>query len=137
EMRSERTEEGGWRHRIEVIREGAHRVEPVEVEVEDASGARVVGVWDGPGARGEVVIDTAAERRNVTVDPRHRLPQSAAIAEGHPRADNATDQPWRPPIFTGFAFDILASEGNVTGVIEAVLRRRYDLEHTLSFRLLR
>ncbi|MDQ3033012.1 MAG: hypothetical protein M3Y87_11380, partial [Myxococcota bacterium] len=137
EIVSERTEDGRWRHRVEVIREGAHRVEPVEVEVEDASGARATGVWDGPGARGEVVIETDAERRGVTVDPRHRLPQSASIAEGHPRADDATEQPWRPPIFTGFAFDVLASEANVTGVIDVVLRRRYDLEHTVSLRLLR
>lgn len=137
EIRSERTEQGTWRHVIEVRREGASRPEPVEVEVEDAGGARVVAVWDAPGPRGEVVIETPRERRSVTVDPRHRIPQSAAIAEGHPRADDATDQPWRPPIFTGFAFDILGSEGNVTGLIDVVLRQRYDLEHTFGLRLVR
>lgn len=137
EIRSERLESGRWRHTVEVIREGAHRVEPVEVEVEDAGGERVVERWDATGARGEVVIETARERRSVTIDPRHRVPQSARISEGHPRADDATDQPWRPPVFTGFAFDILASEGNVTGLIDVVLRQRYDLEHTFNLRLLR
>lgn len=136
EIRSERLE-GRWRHTIEVIREGAHRVEPVEVELESDRGERVRGVWDGPGARGEVVLETEGARRGVTIDPRHRLPQSPAIADGHPRADDATDQPWRPPIFTGFAFDILASEANVTGLIDVVLRQRYDLEHTFALRLLR
>jgi hypothetical protein len=134
------TREGGapgWRHVVEVIREGAHRPEPVEVEVEDASGARTRAVWDGTGGRGEVVIETARERRSVTIDPRHRLPQSAAIADGHPRRDDATDHAWRPPIFTGFTFDVLGSEGNVTGLIDVVLRQQYDLEHTFALRLVR
>ena len=137
EIRSERLERGRWRHTVEVLREGAHRVEPVDVEVEDAGGERVIGTWDGGGPRGEVVIETARERRSVTIDPRQRVPQSARIADGHPRADDATDQPWRPPVFTGLAFDILASEGNVTGLIDVVLRQRYDLEHTFHLRLLR
>jgi hypothetical protein len=136
EVSSERTD-AGYRHTIEVIREGAHRVELVAIEVEDDSGARVSGVWDGTGERGIVVVTTVAARRHVHIDPRHRLPQSAAIAEGHPRADDATDQPFRPPIFTGFAFDVLASEANVTGLVEVALRRRYDLEHTFSLRALR
>ncbi|UJR80863.1 Hypothetical protein I5071_29130 [Sandaracinus amylolyticus] len=136
-MRSERLPDGRWRHVIEVLREGATRVEPVQVEVEDATGARTIGVWDAPGERGEVVIETEGERRSVTIDPRQRLPQSAAIADGHPRADDATDQPWRPPVFTGFAFEILATEANVTGLIDVVLRQRYDLEHTFNLRLLR
>lgn len=136
DIRSERAETG-YRHTIEVIREGAHRVEPVVVEVEDESGARGSAVWDGTGERGVVEITTPAARRGVRIDPRQRLPQSAVIAEGHPRADDATDQPFRPPIFTGFAFDVLASEANVTGLIEVALRRRYDLEHTFSLRALR
>lgn len=136
ELRSERTEEG-HRHTIEVIREGAHRVEPVVVEVEDESGARVSARWDGAGERGIVEITTQAARRAVRVDPQHRLSESASIAEGHPRADDATDQPLRPPIFTGFAFDVLASEANLTGLVEVAVRRRYDLEHTFVLRALR
>jgi hypothetical protein len=37
----------------------------------------------------------------------------------------------------GFAVDVLASEGNVTGLLDVALRRRYDLDHTFSIRLVR
>jgi hypothetical protein len=136
EIRSEPSP-GGFRHRIEIIREGAHRPEPVEVEVEAEGGERARAVWDGTGDRGEVMIETRGARRLVTIDPRHRLPQSPAIADGHPRSDDATTQPWRPPIFTGFTFDVLASEANLTGLLDVYLRRRYDLEHTVALRLVR
>jgi hypothetical protein len=120
-----------------VIREGAHRPEPVEVEVEAEDGERVRGVWNGLGARGEVTVETRGARRSVTLDPRHRLPQSPAIADGHPRGDDATARPWRPPILTHFVFDILASEANLTGLIDVSLRQRYDLEQTVALRVVR
>lgn len=129
--------EGGYRHRVEVFRDGATRPEPVEVEVEDALGDHVTARWDQPGERGVVEIETRGERRSVTLDPRHRLPQSAQIADGHPRGDDATDQPWRLPVLNGFALDLLASEGNVTGYIDTLLRQRYDLEHAFGFVLQR
>ncbi|GAB4201552.1 MAG: hypothetical protein OHK0013_13700 [Sandaracinaceae bacterium] len=133
---SERTERG-WSHRVEVIRDGDRRVEPVEVEVEDEHGERSVGRWDGEGDRGVVVIETRGSQRRVTIDPRQRLPQSARVAEGHPRADDATSQPWRLPMFNNFSFDLLLSEGNFTGLADISLRQRYDLEHTLILRISR
>jgi hypothetical protein len=133
---TERTE-AGFRHTIEILREGDERPEPVEVEVEDGAGHRVSGYWDGRGERGEVVIDTPADRGSVTIDPRQRLPQSARVSDGHPRQDDATNAPWRPPIITAFALDVLVSEQNVTGVIDLALRQRYDLEHTVALRLAR
>ncbi len=136
EIRTEITA-SGFRHTIEVLREGDERPEPVEVEVEDSAGNHVSGYWDGVGVRGEVVIDTPGDRGSVTIDPRHRLPQSAAVSDGHPRQDDATNAPWRPPIFTAFALDVLVSEANVTGVIDLALRQRYDLEHTVALRLAR
>ena len=136
EIRTDRTE-SGFRHTIEIVRQGDERPEPVQVEVEDAAGNRVSGYWDGRGERGEVVIDTPADRGSVTLDPRQRLPQSATVSDGHPRQDDATNAPWRPPIFTAFALDVLVSEANVTGVIDLALRQRYDLEHTVSLRLAR
>jgi len=125
---------GGYRHTIVVHRDGSVRGEPVEVLVEDEHGRRVTGVWDEPGPRGEVVIDTVGALAGVTVDPRHRLPQSPALADGHPRIDDATDHPWRPPILNGFLFNALVSEGDFTGLIDFALRRRYDLEHTIGLR---
>jgi hypothetical protein len=127
----------GFRHRIEVIRDGDLRIEPVEVEVEDAAGHRVVGTWDGHGERGIVEVITAEPRSGVTIDPRHRLPQSAAIADGHPRADDATSQPFRLPILSAFALDLLLSEADFTGLVDFAIRQRYDLEHTVSIRLAR
>lgn len=126
-----------WRHAITVVREGDERIEPVEIEVEDARGARVQGRWDGEGREGVVVVETEAERGTVTIDPRMRLPQSARVADGHPRADDATSQPWRLPLLNNFSLDVLASEANFTGLADISLRQRYDLEHTLVLRIAR
>lgn len=135
EHRSEPLEGGGYRHTVEVFRDGAQRAEPVEVAITDERGNRVVGVWDGPGPRGEVVLESEAPITSVTVDPRFRLPQSPEIADGHPRMDDATDTPWRPPILNGFLFNVFVTEGDFTGLIDFALRRRYDLEHTIGLRL--
>ncbi len=126
-----------WRHTVIVHRDGDTRIEPVEVEVEDDRGLRVIGRWDGEGGEGRVVIETEGERRTVTVDPRQRLPQSARVADGHPRADDATSQPWRLPLLNNFSIDVLASEANVTGLADITLRQRYDLEHAVVLRLSR
>ena len=133
EVTSERAGQG-YRHTVVVYRDGATRREPVEVRVDDASGAHTIAVWDAAGERGEVVIETDAELSAVTVDPRHRLPQSPELADGHPRVDDATDHPWRPPILNGFLFNVLVSEADFTGLIDFALRRRYDLEHTIGLR---
>ncbi len=125
----------GYRHTIVIHRDGAERGEPVEVRIEDASGEQVTGVWDAPGPRGEVVVETPGELSSVTIDPRHRLPQSPQLADGHPRIDDATDHPWRPPILNGFLFNALVSESDFTGLLDFALRRRYDLEHTVGLRL--
>lgn len=135
-IESERVPEG-YRHRIEVIRDGDVRPEPVEVLVEDGAGHRVTGTWDADGERGVVEIVTPGERGTVTIDPRHRLPQSAEVADGHPRADDATSQPFRLPIISAFSLDLLLSEADFTGLLELAIRQRYDLEHTVSVRLFR
>jgi hypothetical protein len=129
--------EAGTRHTIEVIREGDAREEPITVDVEDERGEHVTGVWDGHGDRGEVVIETRAPRARVSLDPQQRVPQSARVADGHPRLDDATSQPWRLPLLNNFSIDVLASEGNVTGLADITLRQRYDLEHTITLRLAR
>lgn len=135
ERTSERLDDGRWRHTIVVHREGADRVEPVEVLVVDDRGNRETLVWEAAGPRGELTWETEGALTDVLVDPRYRLPQSPDIADGHPRVDDATDLPWRPPILNGFLFNLLVSEGDFTGLIDFALRRRYDLEHTFGFRL--
>lgn len=137
EAPEERPDAPRWRHRVVVLRDGDERPEPVEVEVEDEHGERVVGVWDGPGREGVVVIETRGERRRVVLDPRLRVSESGRVSEGHPRADDASSPTWRLPLFNNFSVDVLASEGNVTGLADISLRPRYDLEHLLILRLAR
>jgi hypothetical protein len=133
---TERTD-SGFRTTVEVLRDGDERPEPVEVRVDDSAGNHASAFWDGRGERGVVVIDTPADRSSVTIDPDQRLPESAHVADGHPRRDDATDAPWRPPIFTGFALTVLSSPPYVAGLIDVALRQRYNLENTIALRLSR
>ncbi len=134
-IRSRRLEDGSFEHTVEVLRAGATRREPVEVVVHDAAGTTARAIWDEPGARGAVTVRTPGPFGGAMIDPRHRLPQSPALADGHPRADDATDMPWRPPILNGFLLNVLVTEALFTGLIDFALRRRYDLEHSIGFRL--
>lgn len=133
-IRSERRGEG-WVHHVEVVREGADRPEPVMVRVIDESGNTAEGTWDGVGERGTVAIETPAERSQVLVDPNRRLPQSAAVAEGHPQADDAEVLPFRPPILQALNLAASGTEGNIIGLVDFVVRRQYDLERTWGMRL--
>jgi hypothetical protein len=131
---SEPTEEG-YRHRIEIFRDGADRPEPVEVAVDDRKGYRVIVRWDAAGPKGVVTATTPAPLSNVTIDPRGRLVQSAEIAQDHPRYDDAKRHPWRPPIFQGLSLSAGVSEQVVVGFVDFVMRRRYDLRHGVGVRL--
>ena len=128
-LESERTPEG-WAHRVEVIREGAERPEPVEVRLVDDEGNVAEAVWEGTAGRGTVTLRTPAPRAQVWIDPRRRLPQSAEIAEGHPLADDTDVLPFRPPIIQALNVAVGATEGTLLGVLDLVVRRQYDLEHT-------
>lgn len=135
EVRSERTETG-WRHTVTVHRDGAHRVEPVEVRVIDRDGHAETGIWDGEsGETGHVVIETPARRRSVRIDPRSRLPQSPRLANGHPLRDDTDSLSFRPPIIQNLALSGSATELNLTGLLDVVVRRRYDTENTFGLRL--
>lgn len=125
----------GFRHRIEVIREGAPRPEPVEVEVEDEGGHREVVRWDGAGTRGVVEVTTPEPLDDVTLDPRRRLVQSPALAQGHPRGDDALRHPWRPPILRGIYLSASATDRRFQGFLDFVMRRRYELDHGIGVRL--
>lgn len=124
-------------HTVEVLRDGASRTEPIVVEVADDAGHHVRGELTLEGTRGIIELRTPSSRHSVELDPDHRLPQAARIADGHPRGDDATDRPYRPPLLNAFALDVLLSESNITGLVDVALRQRYDLEHTWSLRLAR
>lgn len=132
DVSSERLPGGGFRHRVVIVRDGAERIEPVEVRVEDEDGNVETATWDGEGSHGVVEIETPAPLGDVVVDPRERLPQSPALTSGHPRGDDATTRPWKPPLLRGFGLNLVASEGRLEGFLDFAMRRRYDLEHTLA-----
>ncbi len=125
---------GGYRHRVTIHRDGDARREPVEVRIEDEEGNVVVARWDGPGPLGVLLVETPAPLDDVQIDPRGRLVQSAELADGHPRRDDGLSLPWRPPLLQGFNA-AGSSEGVFIGLLDFALRRRYDLENTLSLRL--
>ena len=131
-VHSTRLSDGHYRHVVVVERQGAERHEPVEVEITDTEGHQVIGRWDGVGVRGEVTIDTPAPRRWVTVDPRGRTDQSAAVAGGHPLADDTDHLPFRPPLLRSFVLSARATEGVLVGLVDFAIRRRYDLEHSVG-----
>ena len=126
-------------HRVEVLRDvpvGAEQpIEPVEVEATTASGETVHGHWEGRGARGLVTLRTREPLADVLLDPRQRLVQSPALADGHPRADDATTHPFRPPILQALTATYSAAEGRLDGVLDVALRRRFDLDTSWALRL--
>lgn len=125
--------DSGWSHRIHVHRDGDSRVEPVEIAVRDRDGNVARATWDGEGDHGVVVLVTPASLRDVNVDPRARLVQSSRVSDGHPRRDDTWRLPWRPPLLQGFNL-AGSTEGVITGFIDFALRRRYDLENSVSLR---
>lgn len=134
---AESTEEspGNYVHRVVVARDGALRVEPVQVRVEDADGEMILGTWDGRGNEGTIELRSHAPLADVIIDPNQRLPEGSDLTDGHPRADNALHQPWRPPLLASFNFGYAASEGRLYANIDVLLHRRYDLEHAVVLEL--
>lgn len=126
---------GGFVHNVVVARDGAVRVEPVEVRVQDENGNLVVGTWDGAGAQGTIVLHSDSPLRDALIDPRSRLPESGQLTDGHPRTDNATLHPWRPPLLSSFNLSYAGGESRLDGVINVVMHRRYDLEHSFALEL--
>ncbi len=92
-------------------------------------------VWDGQRSRGVVEVETEGELDDVLIDPRGRLPQSPEVADGHPRGDDATSHPFRPPILRGFGLNVLVAEEQVTGFVDFALRRRFNIDDTITTRL--
>ncbi len=128
---SHRLPDGRWRHHICIVREGAHRPEPVTVEVRDDEGHTRRVRWPGLHDRGAVDVVTRGRLDNVVLDPDLRLPESPALTDGHPRTDDALHQPWRLPLLRDYAVSLSLPEG-VSGLVDVALRRRYDLEHTID-----
>ncbi len=127
--------DGSYKHRVEIIRQGASRPEPLKVRIEDDAGVVQEKTWDATDKRGWVYFQSNAKLDEVYLDPEQRLPQSSAIAEGHPRGDDATSLPWRPPLLQGFNLSVSFSESLVQGFVDFAMRRKYDLDHTIAARV--
>jgi hypothetical protein len=118
---------------IDVAREGAAVVEPVEVRVEDRAGGERTLAWRAPGPRGTLEVDLPAGLASVEVDPRGRLVESAVgslRASDDPLYDNRAPQRWRL-IYEGFGALLNITE--VTAAFEAafVLKPQHDLRRAV------
>ncbi|MBK8172640.1 MAG: hypothetical protein IPK60_20195 [Sandaracinaceae bacterium] len=127
---------GGFDHHIVIARDGSTRPEPVQVRVQDDNGNLLIGAWNEEGSQGAVDLHSDSPLHDVIVDPNLRLPESGDLTDGHPRADNATLHPWRPPLFSSFNLSYAASESRLDGLIDVVMHRRYDLERSFVFQIL-
>lgn len=134
-IRSKAHPKGGYQHYITIVREGAVRPEPVPIKITDDAGNVVWGRWTGDRRKGTVVLKTKEPLEDVELDPQHRLAQSSKIANGHPRADDATSHPWRPPLLQAFSFGVLLPDFRVQAYVDFALRKRYNLEQAFGFTL--
>lgn len=114
-------------------RQGDTRIEPVTVLVEAADGTVHQKTWNGSAKRGELTFENVQDVDDVILDPGGRLVQSADVAGGHPRGDDATTHPWRPPLLRGFGLNLLVSENDFSGFVDFAMRRRFNLEEAFTF----
>lgn len=125
---SERTA-AGHQHTVEVLRDGRRACDVVEILVRDTAGNEVRAVWRDAGPRGQVVVTTPAPVDRVVIDPSGRIVQDPGLADGHPRADDATSWPFRPPILEAFGVTASLADGAWRAFATFSLKRRYDLEN--------
>ncbi len=134
-LESRKGPNGRYVHRVTILREGAVRPEPVQVKVTDEAGAEVWGTWNGETQKGTLELYSGAPLKDAELDPQQRLSQSSAIADGHPRADDATTHPWRPPILQAFSLNVLLPDFRVQGFVDFALRKRYNIDEAIGFYL--
>lgn len=135
-VRSRPDGHGSFVHDIEVVRRGDPPVVPVQIKVLDDQGAVTTLEWDEgidaprEGARTTLTVTTRAALANVYVDPSGRVPQTPALADGHPRADDAVAWPYKPPLLRNLLLTLSPHDGGLSGFIDFAMRRRYDLDET-------
>ena len=126
---------GACVHHVHIFRDGADVVDPVTIEVVDRDHRKVRGIWWSRAAEGDIELRSSAPLDTVSLDPSAHLLQSAELAEGHPRVDDTNDVPWRPPLLQALDGTYVASERRFDGYLDFAVRRRYDLERAMAFRL--
>jgi hypothetical protein len=121
---------------IDVAREGADILEPVEVLVEDRAGGARTLTWRTRGPHATLEADLPAGLKSVEVDPRARLVETAVgslLPSDDPRYDNRSPPRWRL-IYEGFG--ALLNVTALTAAFEAafLLKPQHDLRHALVLR---
>jgi hypothetical protein len=127
-VESEALPAGGYRHQVEVLRDGDPSPEPVAVRLTDQEGNAARAVFRAPGHRGRVTLSTPAPVDRVVIDPEGHAEQDPELTGGHPRDDDATSWPLRPPLLQSFGLSFSAADQTVQGFVTFALRRLYDLE---------
>ena len=120
---------------VEVERQGADLLEPVEVRVNDRDGGAHDLLWKERGQRHRFELDLPAGLSSVELDPRHRLTESGVgslTPADDPRLDNRVPKRWRL-IYDGFGalLDVSALQLAFAGAV--TLKPQHDLRNSFDF----
>jgi hypothetical protein len=119
---------------IDVDRQGADLVEPVEVRVVDRDEVAHELVWRDRGSHHRFELDLPAGLSSVEVDPRHRLTESAIGTldpADDPLFDNRDPKRWRF-IYSGFGalLDLSALQASFAAAV--TLKPQHDLRNAFD-----
>jgi len=120
---------------IDVERQGADLLEPVEVRVTDRDDVAHELLWKERGQRHRFELDLPSGLSSVELDPRHRLTESAVgslNAADDPRLDDRVPKRWRL-IYDGFGalLDVSALQLAFAGAV--TLKPQHDLRNSFDF----
>jgi len=124
---------GGSHVEIDVRREGAALREPVELLIQDRSGARQLLRWDDDQASHVFTVDLPAGLASVEIDPRERLVESAVGSlrpSDDPRYDDRRPPRWRF-LYQGFGALLNISELAANFEAAFLLKPQHDLRHAV------
>ncbi len=118
---------------IDVERQGADLLEPVEVRVVDRAGVNHDLAWRERGPKHRFELDLPAGLASVEVDPRRRLVESAIGSLGtadDPLTDNRDPKKWRF-IYSGFGalLDVTSLTASIAAVV--TLKPQHDLRNSV------
>lgn len=102
--------------------------EPVVVAVRDVRGDEHRVVWDAAGDHALLEVRLPARFHDAVVDPDQRLSEDTSLFDGHPRYDNSTSHPWRPPVFSSLGLAYTATEKRLDFDFNFGVRERFDVE---------
>jgi|GEM_PF-1337264 len=120
---------------IDVERQGADLLEPVEVRVTERDDVAHDLVWKQRGQVHRFELDLPAGLSSVELDPRHRLTESAVGSldpADDPRLDDRVPKRWRL-IYDGFGalLDVSALQLAFAGAV--TLKPQHDLRNSFNF----